>query len=46
VDQPPAGRRCGGSWSEQFALLFRDYMRAHDADARRYAELKYRLAQQ
>ena len=35
-----------GSWREQFALLFRDYMRTHDEDARQYAELKYRLAEQ
>jgi GrpB-like predicted nucleotidyltransferase (UPF0157 family) len=33
-----------GSWSEQLALLFRDYLRAHAEDADRYAELKYRLA--
>ena len=33
-----------GSWHEQFALLFRDYMRTHEQDARAYAELKYRLA--
>jgi GrpB-like predicted nucleotidyltransferase (UPF0157 family) len=37
--------RRAGSWSEQFALLFRDYMRTHPEDARRYAELKTRLAQ-
>lgn len=37
--------RCAGSWSEQFALLFRDYLRAHDADAKAYAALKYRLAE-
>lgn len=36
--------RRAGSWAEQFALLFRDYMRTHDDDARQYAELKYRLA--
>lgn len=35
-----------GSWAEQAALLFRDYMRAHPLDARRYAELKYRLARE
>ena len=35
-----------GSWREQFALLFRDYMRVHGEDAQRYAELKYRLAEQ
>ncbi len=33
-----------GSWAEQAALLFRDYMRAHPIDAGRYAELKCRLA--
>jgi GrpB-like predicted nucleotidyltransferase (UPF0157 family) len=49
--EPPGARRIhihvrrAGSWSEQFALLFRDYMRAHPEDARRYAELKTRLAQ-
>ena len=35
-----------GSWSEQLALLFRDYLQTRDEDARRYAELKYRLAAQ
>jgi len=33
-----------GSWSEQVALLFRDYMRAHPVDAGRYGELKRGLA--
>ena len=33
-----------GSWAEEFALLFRGYMRTHKEDAARYAELKYRLA--
>lgn len=48
--EPPGTRRThihvfrAGTWSEQIALLFRDYMRAHDEDARRYADLKYRLA--
>jgi GrpB-like predicted nucleotidyltransferase (UPF0157 family) len=37
--------RRAGSWSEQFALLFRDYLRTHNEDARGYAELKYRLAE-
>ena len=37
--------RRAGSWSEQFALLFRDYVRAHPDDAARYAALKYRLAE-
>jgi len=50
--EPPGTRRThihvfrAGTWSEQIALLFRDYMRTHDEDARRYAELKYRLAAQ
>lgn len=38
--------RRAGSWSEQFALLFRDYLREHPAVARQYATLKWRLAQQ
>ncbi len=37
--------RLAGSWNEQFALLFRDYLRSHADDARRYAELKHRLAE-
>lgn len=32
--------REAGSFSEQFALLFRDYLRSHAADARRYADIK------
>jgi GrpB-like predicted nucleotidyltransferase (UPF0157 family) len=50
--EPPGQRRTHihvrrmGSWSEQFALLFRDYMRTHSDDANRYADLKYRLAEQ
>ncbi len=35
-----------GSWRVEFALLFRDYLRTHDDDAKRYAELKYKLAKQ
>lgn len=38
--------RRAGSFSEQFPLLFRDYMRTHPDDAARYAELKYRLAEE
>lgn len=34
-----------GSWSEQFALLFRDYLRAHATDAAAYARLKYQLSE-
>jgi GrpB-like predicted nucleotidyltransferase (UPF0157 family) len=37
--------RIAGSWAEQKDLLFRDYMRAHPADAQRYGALKQRLAQ-
>jgi GrpB-like predicted nucleotidyltransferase (UPF0157 family) len=33
-----------GSFSQQFPLLFRDYMRIHHEDAQAYADLKYRLA--
>lgn len=38
--------RQAGSWSEQLALLFRDYLRAHPDAADAYARLKYALAQQ
>ncbi|MDP9316341.1 MAG: GrpB family protein [Chloroflexota bacterium] len=38
--------RRAGSWSEQFALLFRDYLRTHPDDAEHYATLKQHLAQQ
>ena len=38
--------RRAGSFSEQFALLFRDYLRTHPNMAARYAELKVKLAQQ
>lgn len=34
-----------GSWPEQLALLFRDYMRTHPGDCKQYGELKYRLAE-
>ncbi|MCC2685854.1 MAG: hypothetical protein K0R75_2753 [Paenibacillaceae bacterium] len=32
-----------GSWSEQYALLFRDYLRSHPEDSVQYANEKYRL---
>lgn len=35
-----------GSFSEQFALLFRDYVRVHPGIASHYAQLKIELAQQ
>jgi GrpB-like predicted nucleotidyltransferase (UPF0157 family) len=38
--------RCAGSFSEQLALLFRDYLRAHPGDARRYGELKRKVAEE
>jgi GrpB-like predicted nucleotidyltransferase (UPF0157 family) len=38
--------RRAGSWSEQFALLFRDYLRQNPAEAERYAALKIALATQ
>ena len=37
--------RRAGSWPEQFALLFRDYMRTHTEDAELYAQLKRQLAE-
>jgi GrpB-like predicted nucleotidyltransferase (UPF0157 family) len=36
--------RRAGSWAEQLALLFRDYLRAHPDEAAQYATLKQRLA--
>jgi GrpB-like predicted nucleotidyltransferase (UPF0157 family) len=36
--------RRSGSWPEQFALLFRDYLRVHPAVAERYAERKRLLS--
>ncbi len=38
--------RLAGSWSEQFALLFRDYLREHEAEAAWYSGVKMRLAEQ
>ena len=38
--------RRAGSFSEQFALLFRDYLRTHPESASQYAQLKLELAQQ
>ncbi|CAG7632316.1 GrpB family protein [Paenibacillus allorhizosphaerae] len=35
-----------GSWSEQTALMFRDYLRRHPDDAAAYAQEKRRLAEQ
>jgi GrpB-like predicted nucleotidyltransferase (UPF0157 family) len=36
--------RRAGSFSEQFPLLFRDYLRTHDDTAKSYAEVKRRCA--
>lgn len=36
--------RQSGSWSEQFALLFRDYLRSHPEDVQKYVQVKYDLA--
>jgi GrpB-like predicted nucleotidyltransferase (UPF0157 family) len=51
--QPPKGQRATnthvrvlGRANQRFALLFRDYLRAHAPTAEAYAELKRRLAQQ
>ena len=38
--------RRSGSWAEQLALLFRDYLRTHSEDADRYASAKRQLADQ
>lgn len=35
--------RAHGSWAEQFALLFRDYLREHPEDCEYYAQTKYAL---
>ena len=50
--RPPAGQRrtnthvrVQGRANQRYALLFRDYLRAHPATAQAYAELKRRLAQ-
>jgi GrpB-like predicted nucleotidyltransferase (UPF0157 family) len=49
--EPPGTRRThvhvrrAGSFSEQLALLFRDFMRAHPDWAQRYGELKLALAE-
>lgn len=37
-------RECG-TWSEQFALLFRDYLRSNEKDCRKYEEVKLQLAE-
>ena len=37
--------RQAGKPNQRYALLFRDYLRAHPASAAAYAELKRRLAQ-
>ncbi|MDJ0755154.1 MAG: GrpB family protein [Ardenticatenaceae bacterium] len=33
-----------GSWPEQFALLFRDYLRTHPEEVQKYVQAKYDLA--
>jgi GrpB-like predicted nucleotidyltransferase (UPF0157 family) len=50
--EAPAGQRrththvrVNGRANQRYALLFRDYLRAHPATAEAYAELKRRLAQ-
>lgn len=50
--EPPGQRRShihvrrAGSFSQQLALLFRDYLRTHPDIASQYAVLKFQLAQQ
>ncbi|WP_155590453.1 GrpB family protein [Lysinibacillus cavernae] len=36
--------RQAGSWAEQLALLFRDFLRCHPDYCRRYEQVKYELA--
>jgi GrpB-like predicted nucleotidyltransferase (UPF0157 family) len=36
--------RAAGSWSEQFPLLMRDFLRTHPEDSAQYAALKHELA--
>jgi GrpB-like predicted nucleotidyltransferase (UPF0157 family) len=36
--------RQSGSWSEQFNLLFRDYLREHELARSEYSKVKYQLA--
>ncbi|WP_113676185.1 GrpB family protein [Vallitalea guaymasensis] len=36
--------RLDGHWSQQFPLLFRDYMRLHPNDCKEYSDLKHKLA--
>jgi GrpB-like predicted nucleotidyltransferase (UPF0157 family) len=50
--KPPAGQRAtnlhvrmAGYANQRYALLFRDYLRAHPDTAQAYAELKLRLAE-
>jgi len=45
-DQRPTNThvRVAGSANQRYALLFRDYLRSHQATAEAYAELKQRLA--
>ncbi len=38
--------RVSGDWSEQFALLFRDYLRTHEAEATWFGGIKQQLAEQ
>lgn len=48
--EKPGGRRThihvrkAGSWHEQFALLFRDYLRLHPEDQKKYENVKRELA--
>jgi GrpB-like predicted nucleotidyltransferase (UPF0157 family) len=50
--EPPGSRRThihvrrAGSFSEHWAMLFRDYLRAHPEDGAEYAVVKRQLAEQ
>ncbi|WP_035324099.1 GrpB family protein [Peribacillus kribbensis] len=49
--EPPGTKRThihvrqAGSWPEQFALLFRDFMRHSEKDRMEYEKVKYKLAE-
>lgn len=44
MDRTHVHVRRSGSWAEQFALLFRDFLRVHPVEAEEYAAVKRKLA--